>query len=42
MIRTIIKKNFDVDLNKIPFKKKRVEKLSPEQIGNLSDKLIKR
>jgi len=42
MIRNIIKNNFDVDLYDIPFKKERVEKLSPEQIGLLSDKLIKR
>ncbi len=42
MIGTIIKNNFDLDISKIPFKKERVENLSPEQIGLLSDKLIKR
>ncbi len=37
MIRTILKNNFDINLNNIPYKKKRVENLSPEQIGYLSD-----
>jgi len=41
MIRSVIKNNFDVNLENIPFKERRVEKLSPEDIGFLSDMLLK-
>ncbi len=41
MIRKIIKDNYNVNnINNIPFKRKRVENLTPEEIGKLSDILL--
>lgn len=40
MIRSIIKANFEIKMDDIPLKRYRVGKLSPEQIGYLSDKLF--
>jgi len=37
MIRSILKDKFSIPMSDIPFEKKRVEKLSPKQIGYLSD-----
>ena len=40
MIRSTLKENFDINIDNIPFKEQRVENLSPEQIGHLSDILL--
>ncbi len=43
MIRKILKDKYpNIDISDIPFKDNRVEKLSPEQIGNLSDIILEK